>query len=485
MSRSCTLTSLRALALALLALIFASRPAFAQEYPHPREMDLPETTFTRPSPDDVRAALDNGLVAYVVEEHEVPLVTLTVFVRGGTAYDDKQGAAEALVGALQRGAGTDGFRDHLRTMVADYAVTASPERIEVSLNVPAEHAAEAMALLADVLRQPALTEAHVQALRAGPAAQEEAGSGRYGEGGLQAASQRLREAVLGDHPYGHAPTSEEASALMSEDVAAFHEAFFVPSNVVLAVSGDFDAAEARAMLEEHFGDWEGGEAPSLPAPPEVEPATERQIFAYDLDTRQAWLALGHAIPPVATEDQAALDVMNYILGGGHFDTRLFRATRDRRGLTNDASGFPEPGTQGPGTYAILTSGRHEVIPELVDLVMQEVERIRTEPVEEEELFVARKALAEGVYAMRFEDGNATARTFALEWAERRDHEETATYPDRVRAVTSEDVRSAAQRYLHPERMQMVIMGPLDQVREATDPNGSSTLAEFGSLTSEN
>ena len=482
MSRSFTPTSLCALALALLALPFTSKLAFAQEYPHPREMDLPETTFTRPNPDDVRMELDNGLTAYVVEEHEVPLVTLTAFVRSGTAYDEKQGAAEALEGALRRGAGLDGFRDHLSTMVADYAVTGSPERFEVSLNVPAEHAAEATALLADVLRQPALAEADVQALQAGSAAQDEAGGGRYGEGGLQAASQRLREVVLGDHPYGHTPTSEEASALTSDDVAAFHNAFFVPSNVVLAVSGDFDAAAARAMLEEHFGDWEGGEAPSLPPPPDVRPATERQAFAHDLDTRQAWLALGHAIPPVAMEEQAALDVMNYILGGGHFDTRLFRATRDRRGLTNDASSFPEPGMQGPGLYAILTSGRHAVIPELVDLVMQEVERIRTEPVSEEDLFVARKALAEGVYAMRFEDGNATARTFALEWAERGDHEETATYPDRVRAVTGEDVQTAAQRYLHPDRMQMVILGPLDQVRAATDSGGSSTLADFGPLT---
>ncbi|SVD14091.1 uncharacterized protein METZ01_LOCUS366945, partial [marine metagenome] len=255
-----------------------------------------------------------------------------------------------------------------------------------------------------------------------------------------------------------------------------------PRNVVLALSGAFITQDAQTALKEHFGDWQGGPAPKMiPAAP-VNTAATRKIHTYALDTRQAWIAMGHEISPVSQEARPALDVMNYILGGGHFDTRLFRATRDQRGLTNDASGFPEPGIWGPGIYPFLTSGRHEVIPLLVDLVLKEIVRIRSEPVDEEELFVAIGALADGSFQMQFEDGHATARTFAQEWISYRHHKGTERYRERVRAITEEDVLAAANNYLDPERLQLVIVGPINRVFETKNGEGGWELSDFGTVT---
>ncbi|MCH7685015.1 MAG: insulinase family protein, partial [Gemmatimonadetes bacterium] len=132
--------------------------------------------------------------------------------------------------------------------------------------------------------------------------------------------------------------------------------------------------------------------------------------------------------------------------------------RDKRGLTNDASGFLEFNLRGPGTYTFRTYGRHEVAQQLIDLTFAEIERIRSELVSEEELLVAKGALTDGEFAMKFANGHAVARTFAQELARYGTFGHLFEYVRRVRSVSREDVRRAARRYLHPERMAVVIVG---------------------------
>ena len=116
---------------------------------------------------------------------------------------------------------------------------------------------------------------------------------------------------------------------------------------------------------------------------------------------------------------------------------------------------------------------------LIELTLREIERIREGLVPEEELFVAQGALVDGTFAAGFADGNATARTLAQEWLRHGNHARSATYPDRVRAVTREQVRAAAQKYLHPEHMNIVVIGPIDEIRAAPPIEDERQLEEFG------
>ena len=209
--------------------------------------------------------------------------------------------------------------------------------------------------------------------------------------------------------------------------------------------------------------------------------SSRRVLLYPAAKLQGWVAIGHELPAVPAADEAALMVMNYVLGGGHFDTRLFRATRDRRGLTNDDSGFPEAGSRGPGLYSFRTYGRPEAVRLLIHLTLQEIERIRAEPVGDEELFVAKGALADGDFSLWFRDGAATATTYAREWLHHREHGPTATWQQRVRAVTADDVLDAARRYLHPERMQIVVVGPIEAIRAAEPMENEPPLSGFGEI----
>jgi predicted Zn-dependent peptidase len=474
---------------ALTAVIALPLHLPAQDYTHPRQMNLPAPGFTRPDPHRYQVQLPNGLVAYVVEDRRVPLVTITAFVRAGTA-DAKPGVAQTLERALRSGpANTTAadFQQALVQMTAEYRVTTGRELTEVSLNVPAADAWQALDLLAALLREPRITAPDPTAFRSVVDVPADRAVGESGpvlyEGSMPVAVALFEDLLYGDHPYG-ARVSEAAVRMLTEsDVRDFHRRYFVPGNVVVALGGDFDAAEARRRVEQAFAGWPRGRPPTPAALPPLPPMRgqggERVVHTFDADKLQGWVVLGHELPAVPLEDEAAVYVMNYILAGDHLAGRMFLEARDRRGLANDEIGHPEPNLRGPGTYTFRAAGRPESIPQLIDIALREIAKIQAEPVMEEELFVAKGALADGEFAYRFRNGHAISVTFAREWASDRDHRRSATYADRVRSVTAADVQAAARRYLHPEQMQIVLVGPLAQIREAALRGGHPALDRFG------
>jgi len=476
-------------ALLVMAAFVVGGSVAAQVTPHPREMGLAMPPSPRPDPMDHRIELSGGLVAYTAVDRSVPLVTLSAFIGAGYV-DGVEGAAEAMARGL-RTAGPAGmapgaFREALRSMTAEYSVVLGPEGIEIVIDVPAEDSDEAMGLLADlVLNGPALSDALLGALRgagtggmSSERAVGESGPAMY-EGSLAGAADLFRSHVLGGTAYGHAPTADELRALTLGDVRDFHRTFFVSGNVVISAAGPLDSSSLHQELAGHFRGIESGQRHTRSRTASPAAQTERQIVTYPADKLQGWLVIGHDLPVVPIEDEAALEVMNYILGGGHFDTRLFQATRDRRGLTNDDSGFLEPSRDGPGTYAFHTYGRPEAVRLLLHLTLTEIDRIQAEPVTEEELFVAKGALAEGVFDEGYRDGWATARSLAAEWLEHGSHQASASYQDRIRSVTADDVLKAARRYLHPDRMQVILVGPLEEIDAAPGMEDEGRLAEYG------
>jgi len=185
---------------------------------------------------------------------------------------------------------------------------------------------------------------------------------------------------------------------------------------------------------------------------------------------------------VPAADEAALLVMNYILGGGHFDARLFIEVRDKRGLANTAAAVPTYHRSGPGSYTFRTYGRPESVALLVRILQDEIRRIQAEPVSAEQLMVAQGAYAEGEYGMWYHDGEATARALALEWTQFGNHQRSAGFRAAVQAVTIADVQRVAREYLHPDALRLLLIGPLDAIEQATPMEDAPPLSAFGPLT---
>lgn len=437
----------------------------AQDLTDPPRMGLPESDFTRPDPADFQLSLDNGLVAFVAEANQVPLVTLSAFVRAGKVDDNKQGAAETLLQAL-RNAGPAGsspmeFLDTLTAMTADYKVIMHDEWTEISLNVPTEDLAAALPLFAELVTNPAITNESLQnaAASAAPAGTDlggESGPALY-EGSLAIAVNRFNDRLYVGHQYGYRPDKQDFKELSVADVQAFHDAYFVPTNMTLAIAGDIDPDNIQERIAELFADMPYAEAPATPSMPTVA-LQPREQFNYPVEKLQSWLVFGHVLPPVPLEDEAALEVMNYILAGGHLLTRMTVVTRYLYGYTNDASGFLEQKWFGPGTYDFRSYSRHEVIEPIFDNMMAEIEKIRVEKVSDEELFVAKGALTDGNFQVRYLDGYALTRDFAIERLRYGSHARSANYVERVRAVDADDVLAAARKYLHPDNVQVVLVG---------------------------
>jgi predicted Zn-dependent peptidase len=448
----------------VLAVLFAT-PSLSQVLTHPRDMGLPESDYTRPDPSEYQLALENGLIAYVAEADQVPLVTMSAFVRGGLVSDESQGAAESLQDALKNsgpsGTSSSAFKASLKQMTAEYVVAMHDEWTEVTLNVPAEDLDQALPMFAGLLRHPAISAANIEraARSVAPEANDlggESGAALY-EGFMDAAVDRFYEIIYKGHPYGRRPTTDEFNELRAEDVEKFHARYFVPGNMMIAVAGAIDVEAINGRLVDLFGDWAAADVPDVKQMPAVT-RSRAALHHFPTHKLQSWLVIGHDLPPVPLQDQAAFEVMNYIMGAYHLNTRMMRETRYKYGYTNDASGFPEPRWYGPGGYTYRSYSRPEVIENIYQNMMGEIIRIRDEEVSDHEIFVAKGALADGSFPIRYLDGYALTRSFALERLRYGNHDRSTSYAQRIRAVSKEDVLNAARKYLRPDNMQVILLG---------------------------
>jgi zinc protease len=274
---------------------------------------------------------------------------------------------------------------------------------------------------------------------------------------MNEAVERFYEIIYKDHPYGRRPTAADFESLSAEDVADFHAEYFVPGNMTIAVAGAIDVEAVNNRLVDLFNDWAAALLPAVRRKSAIS-GSRAALHHYRSNKLQSWLVIGHDLPTVRMEEQAALDVMNYIMGAVHLNTRMMRETRYKYGYTNDASGFPEEHWYGPGSYSFRSYSRPDVIENIYENMMGVIIRMRSEEVSDHELFVAKGALADGTFPVRYLDGYALTRSFALERLRYTNHDRSASYVERVRAVTREDVLNAARKYLRPDNLQVVLLG---------------------------
>jgi zinc protease len=390
---------------------------------------------------------------------------MSAFIRTGKVSDEKQGAAESLQDALKNsgpsGMSSSDFEASLKQMTAEFVVEMHDEWTEITLNVPAEDLDQALSIFAGLLRDPAISEANIERAATGVAPEAndlggESGAALY-EGSMNTAVDRFYEIIYKDHPYGRRPTTDDFNDLHAADVANFHAKFFVPGNMTIAVAGAIDLEEINGQLVDLFGDWAAADVPEVKPMPAIS-RSKAALHHIPSNKLQSWMVIGHDLPPVPLGEQAALEVMNYIMGAVHLNTRMMRETRYKYGYTNDASGFLEDQWYGPGSYTFRSYSRPEVIENIYQNMMGEIIRIRNEEVTEHEMFVAKGALADGSFPVRYLDGYALTRNFALERLRYGNHNRSASYVQRIRAVSKDDVLNAARIYLRPDEMQVILVG---------------------------
>jgi zinc protease len=438
--------------------------AAAQIPPHPEKLTFPPLEYEPPERDQYRHVLPNAVVAYLVEDHELPLVTVSVLVRAGSYIDPpgKAGLASS-VGGLLRTGGTsrhtaDEFDEEADFLAANISSALGATSGSAAANFLARNTDEALALLFDMLRTPRFQQDRLDLYKTQTLQSLE----RRNDSTQSIEAREFARLMRGGDHFSTAPvTRASLEAITRDDLVAFHREYFHPGNFIIAVSGDFQTADMLGRLEAAMTGWHAG----TPAPPVPKPAhtPEPGIYAvHKPDVNQGRVSMGHPGIMRGNPDEIAVAIMNDVLGGSGFTSRITNRVRSDEGLAYSAgSSFPA-GIHYEGVFTAGFQSRNATVAQAIQIVLEEMERIRREPVSAAELETVKNYAIE-VFPRFFASAGAIAGTFANDELTGRDPDYWRTYRDRVRAVTAADVHRVAQRYLHPDRLVILAVGNVDEM----------------------
>jgi predicted Zn-dependent peptidase len=261
-------------------------------------------------------------------------------------------------------------------------------------------------------------------------------------------------------------TQASIEAITRQDLLDFHRKYFHPANMVAAVSGSFTRAAMIQKLEAAFAGWPGTR-PAVPAIPAEVATAQPGIYRIQKDVPQGRVTVG--LPAVKRDDPDvyALEVMNEILGGSGFTSRITRTVRSNEGLAYSAGSALRFGIYYPGSFRAVFQSKSRSVPYATFLVLEEVRKIREGLVTDEELDTIKKNLVE-TFPSTFASKAQTVAIFAADEYTGRAPDYWQTYRDRIRAVTAADVQRVARRHLTPDKMVILVVGDQKEISIADD-----------------
>ena len=438
---------------------FAPRPAW--ELPPPPAPDTPVVPAGRLH----RATLENGLHVVILEDPRLPRVVLGMAFRRGEAMlpPESAGLASFTAALMERGAGD---RDALAMaeatdrLGAALSVTAGWDSLSAVTSGLSRDQGELFDLLADVVLRPRFDAAEATRERGETLASLEQAKADPNT----LTSWYIASAVYEGHRFG-LPLSGTPATVARLDAAAardFYARVVMPNDGVFFASGDVEAGPLLEQVREHFGAWAPGTLADPGAPPASPAPPARRIVLVDRpEMVQARIALSHDGISRSSDDRVPAALMNSVVGGSGFSSRMMETLRTNEGLTysvwSDYALRRSPGPFVVSTFTVVPKTRR-----VIDLVLGELERGRREPPGEGELSWAR-TLAIGNFAMGLETSTAVVQSLVDLDIYALPEDSLDTFRSRVRAVTPEDVVRVAQQYLHPERAAIVVIGPAKEI----------------------
>lgn len=409
-----------------------------------------------------REVLPNGMVLLHSERTALPIVRVVLAVKAGSVTEPAEKAGLANLTADLLNEGTAGrsskeISDAIEFVGGELSASGGADYITLTLSVLKKDLALGFDLLSDIVLNPVFSDEEIKrrkaVIKSSILQQKE-------EPGV-VASKAFNKAVFGDHPYGRPVegTEESLDAITRRDIVDFHREYYVPNNAILSVVGDISKDELRALLDKYFKGWAKKDIVEKQLPL-LRPVERPKIIKIDKDLTQTNIILGHLGTKRENPDFYAVSVMNYILGGGGFASRMMDNIRDNRGLSYDVHSFFSANKYA-GSFQAGLQTKNRTANIAVDEILKEMDRIRTRPVTDKELSDAKSYLT-GSFPLRIDSNRKIAGFLVAEEFYGLGLDYVDRYKKLIESVTKDDVLRVAKQYLNTKGYVLVMVGNMKQ-----------------------
>lgn len=407
-----------------------------------------------------------GIDAWLVEDHSIPFMALELRFRGGTSLDriEADGATNLMTALLEEGAGdldARGFARAQESLAASISFASSADDVSISARFLSENRDDAVALLKLALTAPRFDADAIERVR------QQVLSGLRSDAldPNDIAGETFRKMAYGDHPYARSGkgTLDSVAALTRDDLVQAHREAVTRDRVYVGAVGDITAEELGVLLDDLLGDLP--EAAS-PLPGRADVTISGGVTVVPFDTPQSVALFGHIGIDRDDEDFFPAFVMNHILGGGGFESRLMSEVREKRGLTYGVYSYLAPRDLA-SIYMGSVASANDRVAETVEVIKAEWTRMAENGVTAEELEGAKTYLT-GAYPLRFDGHGRIASIMTGMQMQGLGVDYIDTRNDKVNAVTVEAIARVASEVLQPENLHFVVVGNPVGLETVTD-----------------
>ena len=437
-----------------------------------QDLTFPPLQFTVPEVE--RHTLENGMTIFFVEDHELPVISMYALVRTGQIYESEEKIGLAVITSeVMRTGGTtsrspDEVNETLEYLAASVEVDIHEESGSVELWTLKKNLDTSLEVFVDVMRNPGFEQAKVELAKN----QMLEIIRRRNDSPESIRSREMMRIVYGKkHPLARIPQVDTIENISRDDLVAFHQQYFHPNNVMLAVTGDFEPGEMLRKLNAVFQDWQPAEL-TFPEVETVKYEFSPSVHLIHKDVAQTNLALGHLGIKADNPDYPAVRVLDSILGSGGYSSRLFQKVRVERGLAYSVGSYLGAGTRDYSVFLLFCGTRNDAVHEAVDVILAEIKTLTETEVSDRELEAAKNQYLNS-YIFKFATVDDIIRRKMFYEYIGYPSDFLETFRDSVMKVTKADVLRVAREYLHPENMIILAVGNREEISEP--------LATFGQV----
>jgi zinc protease len=468
----------------LLMVVCIGATQAAAQAQKPSDLKFPPLKYDPPHPKDFRMEFKNGLVGYIKEDRDLPLFDISAQINFGSLYvpADKTGLAALMSSTMIKGGtatreGSD-IEEAINFVGGSLSFRAGERTATLSLSVLSKDMEQGLELFFDVLMHPEFRQGSIDLAKASLISGLRQANDQP-NGVLNREYERL---LYGEHALTREATQKTYETMTQADLKAAHAQYFFPKNIILAASGDFEKTELKAKIDQFVSGWEN-KSVRIPIFPKEFPDPEAGVYFIQKQINQGYISIGHLGIEDTDPDYFAVQVMNFILGGGSFTSRITMKVRSDEGLSYSQGSRYRYRWGYPGTFSGFVTTKSSTVGYAISLILDEFNRIRNEPVTDFEMDTAINYYLES-FSNSFESGQRTMSTFANLEMTGKPMDYYQTYRDKIRAVTKAKVQEVARKYVRPDQAVIMIVGDFEPCNKGGDkwPGPLDKLGKIHTIT---